>query len=309
MAQQIAASIFNSSLRARMAALTALAILTAVLTTVPAVHAQTFTVLQSFGGVDGNLPGTLVLDRAGNIYGSTQQGGPGEFGGYGNVYRLAHVGSGWVLENLYNFTAHNDGAYPLGGPTLGPDGTLYGTASGEGAGGRGTVYKLQPPATFCRSITCPWNITILYSFSGSAGGSDPNGNVVFDAAGNIYGTTYYGGADSLGTVWELSNVHGTWTESVLYSFHGSDGSHPTSGVVLDRTGNLYGTTNSGGPNNWGEVYELTNSGSGWTLQVLHGFQNQNDGRSPYGGVVLDKAVEEGFRIRIANISYGTHLFR
>lgn len=252
-------------------------------------YAQTLSVLQSFGGENGNLPSTPVLDKAGNIYGSTQQGGPGEYGGYGNVYKLAHAGSGWVLENLYNFTARDDGAYPQGGPTFGPDGALYGTASGGGAGGRGTVYKLQPPKSFCRSVSCPWNITVLYSFVGSAGGSDPNGNVVFDAAGNIYGTTYYGGADELGTVWELTNVGGTWTESVLYSFAGSDGSHPLSGVVVDAAGNVYGTTNSGGPNNWGEVYELTHSGSGWALQILHAFQNQDDGRSPYGGLAFDGA--------------------
>ena len=162
-------------------------------------YAQTLTVLQSFSGTNGNLPGPPVLDAAGNIYGNTQQGGPGEFGGYGNVYKLAHAGSGWVLENLYNFTAHNDGAFPLGGPTLGPDGALYGTASGEGAGGRGTVFKLQPPATFCKSVTCPWNLTVLYSFSGSTDASDPYGDVVFDAAGNIYGTSYYGGTQ---TNWE-----------------------------------------------------------------------------------------------------------
>ena len=252
-------------------------------------YAQTYTVLQSFGGINGDLPGTPALDKAGNIYGSTLSGGPGEFGGFGNVYKLAHVGSGWVLENLYNFTAGNDGAYPLGGPTFGADGALYGTASGEGQGGGGTVYKLQPPSTFCRSVTCPWNITVLYSFLGGTDGNSPYGNVVFDAAGNMYGTTSYGGTNNLGTVWELSHVGGAWTESVLYSFHGSDGSRPTSSVILDSAGNLYGITNAGGPNGWGEVYELTHSGSGWTLQVLHSFQNQNDGRSPYGGLVFDSA--------------------
>ena len=253
-------------------------------------YPQTLTVLQSFSGINGNIPGTPVLDRAGNIYGSTQEGGPGEYGGYGNVYKLAHVGSGWVLENLYNFTPQgDDGVYPLGGLTFGPDGAVYGTASGGGAGGNGTVFKLQPPVTFCQSVTCPWNLAVLYSFSGSTDANGPYGDVVFDAAGNMYGTSSYGGTDNLGTVWELNKVGGAWTESVLYSFHGSDGSHPMASVVLDHAGNLYGTTNSGGPDNWGEVYELTHSGSGWSLQMLHGFQNQSDGSSPYGGVILDSA--------------------
>ncbi len=251
--------------------------------------AQTFTVLQRFNSIDGNLPGTPILDRAGNLYGTTVEGGPGEYGGFGNVYKLSHVGSGWVLNDLYDFTAHNDGAYPeYGGLTFGSDGTLYGTASAGGAYGFGTIFNLRPPATICRSVKCPWDITVLYAFGGGHDAQYPNGKVVFDTAGNLYGTTYGGGDYGYGTVFMATRSGGTWTETVLHSFNKTDGATPTAGVVLDSAGNLYGTTNSGGQA-WGNVFELTPSGSGWTYQVLYSFTNGMDGRSPKGGLVLDGA--------------------
>ena len=264
-----------------------LVILTIALTV--AGHSQTLTVLQTFGGTNGNDPGSPILDRAGNIYGTTVQGGPGEFGGYGNVYKLARAGSGYVLDNLYNFTAHNDGAYPEGALTFGPDGVLYGTTSGGGSGGYGTIFKVTPPPTFCRSVTCPWSVSILYSFGEFNDGSGPYGNVVFDAAGNMYGTTYYGGQFNFGTVWKATRSGESWTESVIYNFDGPHGSFPTASVIVDGAGNLYGTTNAGGANGWGTVYELSPSGEGWTQQMLYSFQNHQDGRSPYGGVILDSA--------------------
>ena len=126
--------------------------------------AQTFTVLHSFNGIDGNLAEAgPILDRAGNLYGTTAEGGPGEYGGFGNVYKLSHAGSEWILDSLYNFTAHGDGAYPDQGElTFGPDGTLYGTASAEGDGGNGTIFNLGPPVRTCRSVMCTWNFTVLY---------------------------------------------------------------------------------------------------------------------------------------------------
>ncbi len=267
----------------------ALAVCVVAIATMRPAQAQTFTVLHRFGGVDGNLPTAPILDRAGNLYGTTVEGGPGEFGGFGNIYKLSHTASGWVFNTLYNFTAHADGAYPdNGGPTIGPDGTLYGTAGGEGAGGNGTLYNLRPPATFCRSIFCD-AITVLHAFAGGNDGSGPNANLVFDAAGNIYGTTAGGGEHGYGTVFQATRSGGSWTETVLHSFNPPDGINPTAGVILDSAGNLYGTTVAGGAHNWGTVFELTHSGSGWTEQVLYTFTNTSDGRSPFGGLVMDSA--------------------
>lgn len=243
-------------------------------------QAQTFTVLHSFNGVDGNLvEAGPILDRAGNLYGTTQRGGQHD---YGSVYKLSHAGSGWLFDPLYSFTLHEDGGYPdQGGLTIGPDGTLYGAA--------GNIFNLGPPARTCRSVMCAWHFTTLYTFRGGTDGENTNCKVVFDSEGNLYGTTYYGGQYGLGTVYEATRSGGTWTETVLYSFDGAHGAIPAGSVILDSAGNLYGTTSAGGPHNWGTVFELTHSGSGWTEQVLYNFTNGNDGRSPYGGVIFDSA--------------------
>ena len=243
-------------------------------------QAQTFTVLHSFNGVDGNLvEAGPILDRAGNLYGTTTSGGQHD---YGSVYKLSHAGSGWLFDPLYSFTLHGDGGFPgQGGLTIGPDGTLYGTA--------GNIFNLGPPARTCRSVMCVWRFTALYTFQGGTDGENPNGAVVFDAAGNIYGTTVSGGDHGFGTVFQATRSGGTWTETVLYSFDGPHGATPTASVILDSNGNLYGTTSAGGAHAWGTVFELTPSGSGWTEQVLYNFTNGNDGRSPAGGVIFDSA--------------------
>lgn len=250
-------------------------------------QAQTFTLLYNFNFNTGDAPGSVVLDRGGNIYGTTEAGGPGV---YGNIYKFSHAGTGWIFGDLYNFTAHDDGAYPLsGGLTFGPDGALYGTASGEGANGYGTVFVVRPSSTVCGTVQCAWNITVLYSFSGGSDGSNPNGKLVFDAAGNIYGTTSYGGDNDKGTVFMLSRSGGTWTHTVLHDFNGSDGATPWGNAALDGAGNVLGTTSSGGAHGWGVIFELVHSGSGWTYQDLYDFTNGSDGRSPYAGLVMDAA--------------------
>ncbi len=250
------------------------------ITTMQPAQAQTFTVLHSFNGVDGNLvEAGPILDRTGNLYGTTTEGGQGD---YGSVYKLSHSGSGWLFDPLYSFTLHGDGGYPdQGGLTIGPDGTLYGAA--------GNIFNLGPPARTCRSVMCAWHFTTLYTFRGGTDGENPNCKVVFDSEGNLYGTTYYGGQYGLGTVYEATRSGGTWTETVLYSFDGAHGASPTASVILDSAGNLYGTTSAGGAHNWGTVFELTPSGSGWTEQVLYNFTNGSDGRSPAGGVIFDSA--------------------
>ena len=138
--------------------------------------------------------------------------------------------------------------------------------------------------------------TILYNFCSASSCTDgyvPYGPLVADSSGNhLFGTTYQGGANNLGTVFELTNSGGTWSQTVLYSFTGAnnnDGAYPFGGMVMDAAGNLYGTTYQGGPNSQGTVFQLSKSGSTWTETVLHSFQdiNGSDGYYPYGTLVAD----------------------
>ncbi len=272
--------------------MTIAAMAVAVLVAATQVQAQTYTILHNFTGYgDGGDPwAPLTLDAAGNFYGTTQLGGSA---GYGVVFKLTHQGAGWLMSTLYTFHGGEDGAYPLGGITIGPDGSLYGTTNAGGLpncfGGCGTVFRLRPPATACRAVFCSWSETVLYRFTGGSDGESPYmERLTFDAAGNLYGTASGGGLGRQGVVFELVPHNGGWTENVLYAFSGNgDGTGPTSSVVFDSAGNLYGTCadSSGGG---GIVYELSPSPSGWTENILHHFrQNPNDGFGAVGGVVLD----------------------
>jgi uncharacterized repeat protein (TIGR03803 family) len=137
-------------------------------------------------------------------------------------------------------------------------------------------------------VLCYWTESVLYQFAGGTiDGSRPTGDTVFDAAGNLYGTTYNSGAANLGTVYELSRSGGSWTEAVLHSFSGSDGANPYAGLAMDAAGNLYGATKTGGPYTPGGVaFQLVNSQGSWTENVIHDF-NDTDGDEPLGGLVLD----------------------
>lgn len=247
-----------------------------------AAWAQTLTVLHSFTGQgDGGEPfAGVTLDRAGNIYGTTSAG---------NVFKLTHYSGGWGLTNLHTFRGGDDGSEPQARVVFGPDGTLYGTTTTGGRSNQGTVYNLRPLATFCRTIQCPWTETVIHSFAGGEDGSQPQyGDLVFDAAGNVYGTTSAGGAGSCGTVFKLSRSGGSWTESILYSLNAAtDGCVPYAGVTLDSAGNLYGTTTQGGSADGGTVFKLTHSGSSWTASTLYSFGAPGDGSSPYGGVAIN----------------------
>ncbi len=297
---QIAASIFDINLRARPAALVSLAILAAILAS-PTAQAQTFTVLHTFTGAqDGGQPfAGLARDAAGNLYGAASDGGNhgGNCPSYGcgTVFKLQKRGTEWIFSPLYAFQGASDGTGPQG-VVIGPQGNLYGTTveggrgiCGLGPSGCGTVFQLRPPATVCRSVSCPWSETLLYQFGGSEDGGLPaNGNLVFDTAGNIYGTTYQGGAFGSGTVYEMTHSQGSWMESVLYSFDRNWG-NPYSGVIFDHSGNLYGTTTQGSQYPGGAVYQLIPSGSGWTGNVLSDFQCSQDGCNPRGGLIFDSA--------------------
>ena len=244
-------------------------------------------VLHKFRGTpDGYFAGgTLARDSQGNLYGITALGGDASCSsqGCGTVYKIDMTGKETVL---YAFTGINgDGAEPQGGVILDKSGNLYGTASYAGAG-YGIVFKIDTKN----------KETVLYSFQGAANrdGATPYGELVADAAGNLYGTTYAGGdycsyaSDSgCGTVFKLDIK--TLKETVLYRFTGvnDDGALPQCTLVMDKKGNLYGTTSTGGNNSFsGVVFKLTKSSKTWKETILHTFSG-SDGAQPNGPVVAD----------------------
>ena len=287
---------FDTSLRAAKAALAMATLFAVVGVLTQATEAQTFSVIHSFmGGQDGANPyAGLTLDAAGNLYGTSTLGGMGA----GTVFKLRYVNSGWIFTPLYSFTrVGREGLhYATARAIIGSDGSLYGTTQygGQGTcdlggGGCGTVYNLKPSPSRPTSVFAPWNGTVLYAFAGDSDGGQPgNGDLVFDQAGNLYGTTLLRGFDNNGTVYELTPSSGNWTESVVYTFTGAnDGSTPNGGVIFDTAGNLYGTTSGGGLYDNGTVYQLTPSGSGWTKNILYNFQGGSDGGTPIGGLIFD----------------------
>jgi uncharacterized repeat protein (TIGR03803 family) len=230
------------------------------------------TVLYSFsGGADGRNPyAGLILDLAGNLYGTTYQGGAA---GYGVVYKLDTTGQETVL---YSFTGGADGGNPYAGVISDLSGNLYGTTQLGGVTGAGVVYKLDTAG----------NETALYSFTGGSDGGNPYAGVILDAAGNLYGTTHEGGALDWGVVYKVDTAG---NETVLYSFTGGpDGGYPgAAGVVLDPLGNLYGTTYYGGTTaDAGVVYMVNKAGN---ETVLYSFPNGSGGGNPSAGVIRDAA--------------------
>jgi uncharacterized repeat protein (TIGR03803 family) len=249
----------------------------------------TQSVIHDFSGADGFGPGgPVVLDRAGNLYGMTPTGGTY---GFGVVYQLTpRDGGGWTYTLLHAFSGRDDGATGSAGRLLVDDAqNVYGVATVGGAYGVGNVFRLSQDATGV------WKQTVLYSVQGQPDGVFPYGGLVRDGAGNFYGTTYYGGALGLGTVYKLSQKGGAWRERVLYSFTGgSDGGFSISHLVLDSAGNLYGTTSEGGSAGCGcgTIFELSPPATAlgkrrWQLNVLHRFEGSPDGGFAYNGLVAD----------------------
>jgi len=243
------------------------------------------------GEADGALPNEVVLDPAGNLYGMAYSGG--------NLVNCGAAGCGVAFkidtkghETLLNTFTGQDGANPLTGLLRDSSGTLYGNTGIDGAGGGGTVFKLRPSPRACVTALCPWKESVLHNFPyrQSTDGSEPLGDLIRDANGNLYGTTLWGGngcsAPGCGTVFK---VDPQGNETILYNFAGSpnDGAVPSGSLLLDADGNLYGTTENGGKYNYGTVFELSPSGSGWKVQVLYSFTLGSDGGYPLAGLVAD----------------------
>ncbi len=248
----------------------------------------TETKLHNFGSYesDGSYPyGSLISDSAGNLYGVTLYGG--DFGG-GTAFELSPNGSGgWTEKKLHNFGNGSDGANPAASLIFDATGNLYGTTSGGGAYGVGTVFELSP------TQGGGWTERKLHNFKNDGvDGAYPESSLIFDAPGNLYGTTEEGGNFNAGTVFELlPSQGGNWTEKKLHSFRndGSDGIRPYAGLIFDPAGNLYGTTVYGGSYAGGTAFVLTPAGNGsWTERKLHNFgSSDSDGVNPYAGLILD----------------------
>lgn len=272
-------------------------------------QAQTLTTIAAFSGSNGAAPDAgLVADAAGNLYGTTQLGGNTGCQsqlGCGTVFKLSPSGTGWTLTTIYKFHGAADGWWPISTLLLGSDGSLYGTtwyggvvnAGGHGSG-YGTVFKMTPPTEACGD-SCSWTHTVIYAFTGGSDGGIPNpGNLTFDGAGNIYGTTEGGGVHhsmclfgymGCGVVYKLTPSATGWIESVVYTFTGAeDGSDPLSGVTFDQNGNIYGTASEGGSGGYGTVFELSPSAAGWKETTLHSFDG-HDGVYPVGGLIFDES--------------------
>ncbi len=265
----------------------------------------TYTALYTLDPSQGaGIVGNLVFDAEGNLYGATGIGGDPscEQEGCGTVFELKRPtkeGGKWRLSVFHTFTGTPDGAEPFAGVTFDQKGNLYGTTNDGGAYGYGTLYRVSPPTKKGRS----WTETVLYSFNRNNNEVyGPEGPVIFDSAGNIYGTTEFGGDSNCqagygcGVVFELSppvKTRGPWTYATLYAFQGgNDGIGPSGYMVFDAQGNLYGTTQTGGgETKGGTVYQLkppADNGA-WIETVLHAFTGSDgDGDLPESGLTWGK---------------------
>jgi uncharacterized repeat protein (TIGR03803 family) len=269
-----------------------LSIAALTLTLASSASASTYKVIYTFqGGNDGEQPdAAMIADASGNLYGTTEFGGSQR---YGVVFKLTPgAGGTWTESVLYGFSDGTDGGQPLAGVVMDSAGNLYGTAESGGDancvalhGYCGVVYELSP------NSNGTWTETVLVNFT-DPNGLLPSAGLTIDAAGNLYGTTIYGGKYGYGTVFELSKQNGTWTQTILHSFSLKDGFQPNSTLIFDSAGNLYGTTASGGGgttvcyDGCGTVFELIpQSGGTWSIQQLHSFSGKN-GAVP-SGVVFD----------------------
>ena len=261
--------------------------------------ASTFKVLYEFtGGADGGTPNGLIIDKLGNLYGTTSAGGAT---GNGTVFKLEPLPGGTWKETVLHSFSGPDGASPFAALVFDSSGNLYGTTWQGGSScmffsnGCGVVFKLKPKSDGT------WMESVLHKFKGGYDAAAPVGGLIFDKAGNLYGTTEALGTGGAGDVFQLKrNSNGTWTENILYMFSGlgPDGASPASTLVFDGAGNLYGTTNNGGNMNCpdqfgcGVAFKLTpDPGESWNERVLHTFCSETncaDGVYP-SALIFDNA--------------------
>jgi uncharacterized repeat protein (TIGR03803 family) len=258
-----------------------------IVTLLAAAHASTEKVLYTFNTTDGEYPyNGVIFDKAGNLYGTTFYGGSTgcDGSGCGVVFKLAPANNGgWTESTLYTFTGQADGSHPYSGVIFDSAGNLYGTTYGayDGGTGSGTAYRLSP------NKDGSWSFSLLHTFGSGSDGTQPNGPLGLDPAGNLYGTTFTGGTANLGAVFELSpGSGGTWQETVVHSFiGGKDGASPSAGVVV-RNGNIFGSTEAGGidcnSQGCGVIFEFSPATNGrWKETFPHRFTGTVDGLVPY----------------------------
>jgi uncharacterized repeat protein (TIGR03803 family) len=249
-------------------------------------RAATTNVLYSFeGGADGEYTDTdLVRDEAGNLYGTSVQGGAHASG---TVWQLHPNGDGsWTHTVLYSFTGGSDGGEPYKGVTLDAAGNLYGTAVTGGGGvcegGCGVAYKLTKHHG-------TWTQTVIHQFSGSDDGQGPGARLTLDERGNVYGMAPTGGINGFGTIYEMKpSKHGTYKFKVLHAFTGADGIGGSAGALVLHDGALYGAATAGGANGNGTIYRLSLNKMGrWKFKLLYSFLGEPDAGFPYGGLTFD----------------------
>jgi|SRR5579863_1612939 uncharacterized repeat protein (TIGR03803 family) len=267
--------------------------------------AWTETVLYAFNPfniIDGAYPfSTLIFDKAGNLYGTTSVSSHG----YGTVFELSPpttAGGAWTRKLLMDVPVDGSKGTNLQGNLIFDSaGNLYGTTLSGGAGttcgarkgfGCGTVFELKPPT----KAGAGWTETILHSFAVAAGDGFTPGTALIIRDGILYGTTEKGGANGDGTVFQLARQSGSWVETILHNFTGTDGATPVGRLIADSSGNFYGTTYDGanaggsGAQGCGTVYELSPpaiSGGAWQETTLYSFTGSKDGSNPYVGVIRD----------------------
>ena len=275
-----------------------------------------FSLLHVFSGYDGWGPDArLTIGADGNLYGTTYFGGTGcpgggryTYSGCGTVFSLSHpklvspdLAPNWTETVIYRFQGPPDGQYPFGSPvTFDAEGNLYLTTDKGGQYGQGTVVKLT-------NSSGGWSESILFSFTGGEDGGVPCAGVIFDKTGNLYGTALSGGNPhcsqdggsdgGCGVVFRLAHSPSGWTESVIYGFqNGNEGENPADSLIIDPSGNLYGTTLWGGIvhkevlGSGGSTFMLTPIDGGWSFGVLHSFTNlTNYAYTGPGGLVMDPA--------------------
>jgi uncharacterized repeat protein (TIGR03803 family) len=252
-------------------------------------------ILHSFNnnGQDGYQPWAgLIFDSSGNLYGTAIEGGAH---GDGVVFQLVKADGVWIEKILHNFDGR-DGTTPIGGLIFDSSGNLYGTAAlgGTNIYDEGAVFELE------RGPGGGWSERILYSFNGpdgNPGGYYPAASLTFDTVGNLYGTTEVGGPFGEGVAFEMTPMGGgVWAENVIYNFPGGGsfnplgGYYPSSALIFDTAGNLYGAAGQGGANHGGAVFKLVPTGDGsWSYNALYNFGESRDGTVPNGNLIFDAA--------------------